>query len=147
MARYTFISFLDHFQPDPQFVDVVDNDTYYGSGVDMTLYAGVVFLVTVAKGEAANFDIKVQQDTTSDFSGDPQDLKDTKVTFATTVGADGFAFIEIRDPREPYLRPVLIAPDLVAATPASIVAIRYGKSGPDTNSDGELHVAPIEGTA
>jgi hypothetical protein len=147
MARWTFASFFEHLQPDPQLISLVDNNTYYGSGVDMTGYSGVVFFAQVGQGEVANYDLKVQQDTDSAF-GTAADLAGTKVTFATGASADGFAFVDVRNPAERYVRPALVAPNITTPISAAIFAIRYGKKdGPETNADGELHDAPAEGTA
>jgi hypothetical protein len=147
MARFSYTSFLDHMQPDAQYVGSPDNTTVYGSGVDMTGYSGVVFIATVAKGEIATYSLKAQQDTDAAY-GTAADLTGTAVSFAIAVATDGFAFLEIQDPQERYVRPALVAPDVATARQASIVAIRYGKArGQDTNSDGEKHVMPAEGTA
>lgn len=124
-----------------------DNETLYGSGVDMAGYEGVVFIATARRGEAADIVLKVQQDTASNF-GSAADLLGSSVTFAIATATDGFAFIEIKNPQERYVRPALVIPNLGTARAVSIVAIRYGaKYLPETNDDGELHVAPAQGTA
>lgn len=141
-------SIFEDAQPDLLAYKVdADNETINGTGVDMTGYQGVVFLAVVGKGEAANIDLKVQQDTVSNFAA-AADLADTKVTFAIAAGTNGFAFVEVKNPLEQYLRPVLVVPDLTTARPAAVISIRYGKSAkPETNADGEKHQNPAEGTA
>lgn len=131
-----------------QLVDAdADNETLYGSGVDMNNYTGVVFIATVQKGEAANFTLKVQQDTASNF-GSAADLAGTAKTIAIATATDGFGFVEVKNPQERYVRPALVCANVGTAKTVSIVAIRYGaKYLPETNSSGELHVAPAEGTA
>lgn len=140
--------FYSDAQPDIQFVKVdADNETVYGAGVDMQGYQGVIFLATCGKGESGTLTLKVQQDTASGF-GSAADLTGTAKTLATTAGADGFGFVEVKNPQERYVRPALVVPNFGTARPISIISIRYGKQYlPETNSDGELHVAPAEGTA
>jgi hypothetical protein len=56
--------------------------------------------------------------------------------------------VEVRNPQERYVRPAIVCPNVGTARAISCVSIRYGKQYlPETNSDGELHVAPAEGTA
>lgn len=135
-------------QPDLQLIDSdADNETLYGSGVDMANYKHVAFFAVVQKGYTASFTLKAQQDTASNY-GSAADLLGTAKAIATTASADGFGFIDIKNVQERYVRPALVCPDIAAAKSVAIFAIRYGsRSLPETNSDGELHVAPAEGTA
>jgi hypothetical protein len=135
-------------QSDPQFIAIdADNDTYYGAGVDMNGYSGVGFFAIALKGEVQTYGLKVQQDTDPAF-GTAADLAGTNVAFATAADADGFAFVEIKNPRERYVRPALVVPNVTTPNAVAIIAIRYGKGIlPETNADGELHVYPAEGTA
>lgn len=141
-------SFHTDVQPDLQKVDIdADNETLYGAGVDMSGYEGVIFFCTVSKGEAANFSLKVQQDTASNF-GSAADLEGTAKTIAIATSTDGFGFVDVKNPQERYVRPALVCPNVGTARSISIISIRYGaKYLPETNSDGEQHVAPAEGTA
>lgn len=143
-----FSSFQEHMQPDAQLVLIdADNSTYYGSGVDMNGYLGVAFFATALKGEVQTYGLKVQQDSDSGF-GTAADLEGSNVAFATAVATDGFAFVEIKNPRERYLRPALVVPNVTTPNAVAVFAIRYGKGIlPETNTDGELHVYPAEGTA
>lgn len=142
------IDFYSDAQPDIQLADAdADNETLYGAGVDMQGYTGVAFFCTVNKGEEADFTLKAQQDTASGF-GSAADLAGTAVTISIATATDGFGFLDIKNPQERYVRPALVCPNVGSAKSVSIVAIRYGKQYlPETNSDGELHVAPAEGTA
>lgn len=141
-------AFKENAQLDIQKVDLdADNETLYGAGVDMAGYEGVVFILTVSKGEAANFTLKAQQDTASNF-GSAEDLAGTALTVAIATSTDGFGFVEVKNPQERYVRPAIVCPNVGTPRAISCVSIRYGKQYlPETNSDGELHVAPAEGTA
>ena len=143
-----FHSIKDDMQVDLQLIDPDgDNETLYGSGVDMSDYEGVIFLAACRRGEAGSLDLKAQQDSASNF-GTAADLAGTKVTFTIATGTDGFAGVEIKNPQERYVRPALVIPNLGTARAVTIISIRYGsKYRPETNSDVELHVAPAEGTA
>lgn len=134
-------------QPDPQLISTTgDNNTLYGSGVDMQGYEGVIFLATVQKGEAFTFTLEAQEDSQSNY-GTAQNLAGSAVAMPTTVGADGFAFLEIKNPQKRYVRPAVVCPDVAAAKAVAIIAIRYGKQYlPETNADGKLLNAPAEGT-
>ena len=124
-----------------------DNTTYYGTGVDMLGYQGVVFFACAKKGEIMTYGLKAQQDSDAAW-GTVQDLNDSNVAFATAVATDGFAFLDIKNPDERYVRPALVVPNVVTPNSVAIISMRYGKSTlPETNADGELHGHPIEGTA
>ena len=142
------VAFKENAQLDIQKVDLdADNETLYGAGVDMQGYEGVVFILTVSKGEAATFALKAQQDTASNF-GTAADLLGTSINVVIATATDGFGFVEVRNPQERYVRPAIVCPNVGTARAISCVSIRYGKQYlPETNSDGELHVAPAEGTA
>jgi hypothetical protein len=143
-----FHSFTADMQPDLQVIKLnADNETLTGVGVDTLGYQGVVFIVSVDGLEVANFSIKAQQD--SDVAwGTVQDLLGSSVAFTTGIGTDGFAFVEIKNPLERYVRPQVVVPNVTTPTAVSVVSIRYGKDWlPETNADGEFHDHPIEGTA
>jgi hypothetical protein len=125
-----------------------DNEALTGAGVDMLAADRVTFLVTALQGEAADFSIKAQQAAESDYS-DAADLAGTAVTFSTDTSADGLGVLEIVNPQERYVRPVITVPDLAAATPVACVAIVYGKQYRPVTAPtyGEIHIAPAEGTA
>lgn len=131
---------------DGQVIKAADNETLNGAGVDMSGYEGVTFVVHALKGEALNFSVKAQQAQVSDYS-DAADLAGTAVAFTTAVGTDGFTTLTIHRPTDRYVRPVVTVPNAAAATPVSVVAIRYGgRYLPETNN-GEIHMSPDEGTA
>lgn len=132
-----------------QYVGTVDNNTYTGSGVDMSGFEGVIFVACVKGGEAIANTLKAQQATASNFS-DAADLKGTAVDCSTTASADGLAILDIYRPRERYVRPVLVAGNYTNAPAAAIWAIQYGaRSLPVTQviANFEKHVSPEEGTA
>lgn len=143
-----FHSVFTDMQPDLMLLDAdADNETLYGSGVDMAGYDGVAFFAAIQKGEAATFTLKVQQDTASNFGG-AADLLGTAKSIVIATATNGFGFVEVKNPQERYVRPALVCPNVGAAKSVAIYALRYGKQYlPETNSDGELHVAPAEGTA
>lgn len=115
--------------------------------VDMEGYEGVIF-VAVFGTSAADNGLKVQQDTTSDHSDDPQDLAGSQVLLD---GTEETAIIDVYRPRERYLRPIGVRG--TSTTIASIVAIKYGAAkqpvdnDADTDNSAETHISPAEGTA
>lgn len=123
-----------------------DNETLTGTGVDMQGYNSVLFIVGALKGEALTFSIKAQQDSASDFST-AADLAGTSVSFTTAVGTDGLATLEIVQPLERYVRPIVTVPNAAAATPTFCIAIRFNADVLPVSNDGETHVSPAEGTA
>jgi hypothetical protein len=143
-----FHSIFTDMQPDLLLLDLdADNETLYGTGVYMGDHTTVVFFAAVQKGEAATYTLKAQQDTVSNFAS-TADLAGTAKAIAIATNTNGFGFIEIKNPQEPWVRPALVCPNVGAAKGVAIFAIRYGNRYlPETNSDGELHVAPAEGTA
>lgn len=129
-----------------QSLKAADNETLTGVGVDMLGFDSVCFVPMALKGEALNFTIKAQQAAVSDYS-DAADLLDTSVAFSTAVGTDGLSGLEIHQPNERYVRPLVAVPNATAATPTAVLAIQFNaKEIPQTNA-GELHVSPVEGTA
>lgn len=143
-----FNNFLDSSQPDLSYIDLdADNESAAGAILDMLGYQGVVFFAAANLGEAANFTLKAQQDTAANM-GTAADLLGTSVAFSTAIGTDGFAFLDVQRPAERYVRPVVTVPNLTTPCALCIIAVRYGKHiNPETNADGELHIAPAEGTA
>ena len=141
-------TFLADTQPDLVYAKIdADNETVYSTALPMAGYQGVVFFAYAAKGEVASFALKLQQDTVVGM-GSAADLLGTKVTFATAVGTDGFAFCELQNPIEGFVRAALVVPNITTPGPVVIIAVRYGKNWlPETNADGETHIAPAEGTA
>src|SRR5512136_287125 len=108
MGTLSFSNIKDDMQPDPQLIKLdADNETLNGAGVDMFGYQGVAFFAAAQKGEIATYGLKAQQDTASNF-GTAADLAGSNVAFATAVATDGFAFVEIHNPTERYVRPVLV---------------------------------------
>jgi hypothetical protein len=139
---------LSDMQPDLLLSGIAaDNTTYYGTGVDMTDYQGVVFFAVAHHGENMTYGLKAQQDTDVAF-GTTQDLLGSNVAFTTTTVVDGFAFLEIIRPTERYVRPALVVPNVTTPNSVAIFALRYGKNMlPETNADGEAHADTAEGTA
>lgn len=123
-----------------------DNETLTGAGVDMQGYDKVAFIVGALQGEALNFAIKAQQDNDPAF-GAAADLLGTAITFATGTTTDGLTTLEIVQPRERYVRPIITVPNANAATPTFCVSIRFKAIDAPKSNAGELHVSPAEGTA
>lgn len=143
-----FHDFFNDTQPDLVVCKKdADNETINGTALDMLGYEGVVFLLVAGKGEVANVTIKAQQDTVVGM-GTAADLTGTSVTIATAVGSDSFGFLEVRKPLERFVRCVVGAPNITTPALITVVAVRYGKNWlPETNTDGEVHNSPVEGTA
>lgn len=144
----SFNSFKEDMQLDQAyFIVTADNATYGTTAYDMTGYQGIVFIAAARQGEAATWSIKARQDTASAMSS-AADLYNTSVNMVVGTDANGFAFVEVQNPREQYVDCVVTAPNIGTPTGLCVTAIRYGKNWrPETNSDGELHYAPAEGTA
>lgn len=126
-----------------------DNETLTGTGVDMKGYRGVAFIVGAAGGEDfSTWSIKAQQDSASNF-GTAADLVGTATAFSTEdTPTDGLAILEIVEPKERYVRPIITVPNVSTAKPVFCIAIKYGaQEVPTSNATGELHVSPAEGTA
>lgn len=127
-----------------------DNEALTGAGVDMKGFRGVAFIVGAAGGEDfSTWAIKAQQDTDSAF-GTAADLLGTSKTFSTVASpsTDGIAVLEIVEPTERYVRPVITVPNVSTAKIAFCIAIKYGAEElPVSGNVGELHVSPAEGTA
>ena len=125
---------------------VADNEALTGAIVDMQGFDSVAFIAGALEGEALNFSIKAQQDT-DPAGGTMADLAGTAVTFATTIPAKGLTTLEIHQPGDRYVRPVVTVPNAGAATPTFCIAIQFNaRDLPQVNA-GELHLSPAEGTA
>lgn len=123
-----------------------DNETLTGAGVDMLGFDSVAFIAGALEGEALSFAIKAQQDSDSAF-GTAADLLGTSTAFATTIPAKGLTTLEIHQPNERYVRPIVTVPNASAATPTFCVAIQFNAKDMPQSNAGELHVSPVEGTA
>lgn len=125
-----------------------DNESINGAGVDMKGLRGVAFLMAALQGEAADWTIKAQQAAEDDYS-DAADLAGTSVTVSTGASTDAVGILEIINPGERYVRPVVTVPDLTAATAVAVVSVAYGgRYVPETAPTyGEIHISPAEGTA
>mgnify|MGYP000877447474 CR=1 FL=1 len=123
-----------------------DNETITGAGVDMSGFEGVAFVAVIGKGEVVTHSLKAQQDADSAF-GTAADLAGTATAFATAVAADGMAVLDIYQPQERYVRPVLTVGNFGTARPAMILAIQYGAKVMPQSNVGEFHQSPAEGTA
>lgn len=145
---FSFVNIKEDMQLDAQYITAAaDNATYGGTGVDMTGYQGVVFVAQFAQGTSATLSIKAQQDSASTYAS-AADLLSTSVSFVVGTETDAFAFVEVLNPSERYVRPVVTVPDIATAAGLAIFSIRYGKDRrPETQTDGEFHYAPAEGTA
>jgi len=129
-----------------QALKAADNETLTGSGVDMQGFEAVAFIAGALEGEALGFSIKAQQAAASDYS-DAADLAGTSVAFTTSVGAKGLTTLEIVQPNERYVRPLVTVPDAAVATPTFCLAIQFKAADVPQANAGELHVSPLEGTA
>lgn len=125
-----------------------DNETLTGAGVDMKGKRSVLFIATALQGEALDFAIKAASAAASDYS-DAADLAGTSVTFSTDTSVDAIGVLEIKDPPERYVRPVITVPDAAAATAVACIALVFGEKYPPVTAPtyGEHHVSPAEGTA
>jgi hypothetical protein len=124
-----------------------DNETLYGTGVDMLGYQGVVFIAGVDGGENKTYGLKAQQDTDAAF-GTAADILGSNVAFTTTTVLDGSGMLEIIRPTERYVRPALVVANVTTPTAVCVIALRYGKNWlPETNTNAEAHADAAEGTA
>jgi len=123
-----------------------DNEVLTGTTLDMQGYDSVAFIGFALKGEALDFSIKAQQGAASDMS-DAADLAATALAFSTAIGTDGLTTLEIHQPAERYVRPLVTVPNATAATPTGVIAIQFNAKNKPVSNDGELHVSPAEGTA
>jgi hypothetical protein len=122
-----------------------DDETLTGAGVDMQGFEGVAFILVAGLGEVAAWSMKAQQDTDSAF-GTASDLEGTATALATAVATNAIAVLDIYQPRERYVRPVVAVPNITAVA-AVVISVRYGaRTMPQTNV-GEFHQSPAEGTA
>jgi hypothetical protein len=120
-----------------------------GATVDMQGFHGLVAIVqlgTIAAG--AETTIKLQQGAASNMS-DAADILGSSVAIADDDDST-IKYIEIREPRERYVR-VVIDKDGSNACAESVTYIQYGPAAvPVTHGTGvagELHIGPAEGTA
>jgi hypothetical protein len=122
-----------------------NNETLTGAGVDMQGFEGVAFILVAGLGEVASWSIKTQQDSDAAF-GTAVDLEGTATTVATAVATNAIGVLDIYQPQERYVRPIVTVPN-IAAVPGVVISIRYGaRVMPQTNT-GEFHQSPDEGTA
>lgn len=136
---------------------VADNAIVTFRGVDMAAdggYDGVCFVFGVVDGSVvADFVPKAQQDTASTFAT-AADLAGTAHTFSSLTGVVT-AIMDIKGPKERYVRPILTVPNTAATCIVCCTAIQYnGRSKPasldstTTNSaTSEFLAEPAEGTA
>jgi hypothetical protein len=123
-----------------------DNETLTGTTLDMQGFDSVAFIAGALSGEALDFAVKAQQGAASNMS-DAADLAGTSVTFSPTTVVNGLTTLEIHQPLERYVRPIVTVPNASAATPTFCVAIQFNaRNLPQTNA-GEIHISPAEGTA
>lgn len=148
MTPQVISDFISDTQPDMVVCKKdADNETINGTVLDMLNYESVVFFLVAGRGEVASVTIKAQQDTVIGM-GTAADLLGTSVAIATAVGSDSFGFLEVKRPTERYVRCVVGAPNITTPALITVVAVRYGKDRrPETNTDGESHSSPAEGTA
>lgn len=125
-----------------------DNETLTGTGVDMGEeggFEGVAFILVAGLGEVASWSIKAQQDSDAAF-GTAADLEGTATTVASAVATNAIGVLDIYQPQERYVRPIVTVPS-ITAVPAMVISVRYNpRVMPQTNT-GEFHQSPDEGTA
>lgn len=145
---FSFVNIKEDMQLDKELITGAgDNATYGGTGVDMNGYQGVVFIAQFAQGTSATLSIKAQQDSASTFAS-AADLLSTSVDFVVGTETDAFGFVEVLNPSERYVRPVVTVPNIATPAALAVFSLRYGKDRrPETQTDGEFHYAPVEGTA
>lgn len=131
-----------------EILKVADNETLTGTGVDMSGYEGVAFVAVAYRGEVAAVTLKAQQDSASNF-GTAADLEGTSVAMPMAVGTDTIAVLDIYQPRERYVRPIMTVPNITTPAACAVISIRYnGRINPQTVAAiAEFHVSPAEGTA
>lgn len=119
-----------------------------GDAIDMQNWDGVLFFITIAKFNAANY-IKVQQ-SSDDAAADPYaDLEGSKV--AATVNGQVVG-VDVYRPRERYVKAYIERGGLDTAT-GDLYAVRYsGRKAPADNVEAGVRVlaslvSPAEGTA
>jgi hypothetical protein len=122
-----------------------DNETLTGAGVDMQGYEGVAFILVAGQGEVASWSIKAQQDSDAAF-GTAADMEGTATTVATAVATDAIGVLDIYQPQERYVRPIVTVPN-ITAVPAAVIAIKYQPREMPCTNVGEFHQSPDEGTA
>ena len=123
-----------------------------GSSVDMTGFNSVTFYASIGDITATGTATLKAQGSTDDGSSDAwADLKGTAVTLTDAADANKVAILEVNEPRERYIRPVIVRATANSAVDG-VVAVQTGpKEEPvthDTTVGGsEFHHAPAEGTA
>jgi hypothetical protein len=112
-----------------------------GTAVDMAGYRNATFFATIATANAGNF-IKVQGGATSGAA--TNDLEGTKVI---ADGNGDVVKVEVINPQYRFLRAVIVRAGTNTAT-GQIYAVQSNpRTGPQSNSDAEIHVSPGAGTA
>lgn len=122
-----------------------DNETINGTILDMQGYDSVAFIAVAYQGNVGSPTIKVQQDSAAAM-GTAADLLGTSATFTTAAGTNGMTTLEVHQPREQYVRPVLTIPDWTAV-PVACIALQFNSADLPVSNTGELHISPAEGTA
>lgn len=123
-----------------------------GIAVDMAGYDSVLFVIKMAAIVATGVNtVKVEQDTVTGFSADPQDLLGTSVTIADDDD-DEIKYIDLHQPLERFVRLVMTKNGVDACAESAIAILYNGRAKRPitqalTVAEGERHVAPIEGTA
>lgn len=137
---------------------VADNETITFRGVDMAAdggYEGVAFVFGVVDGSVVTtFVPKAQQDSSSTFGTDVQDIAGTANTFGSITGVKTIC-IDILKPTDRYVRPILAVPNTAATCVVCCTAIQYkAREAPATQDatttgswTGEYFAEPAEGTA
>jgi len=138
-------------KPDVGYKVDADNETITGDEVDTLGYEGCAFLILLDQGEvkASALTVKVQQDTVTGM-GSAADVEGTGDTADTAVGTDASILMDIKKPRERFLRIHATIANMNTAVPLRIIAILYNAVVvPVTQvvKSAELHVEPAEGTA
>jgi len=141
-------SFLNNTEVSIQALDgSADNEALTGAGVDMQGFDSVAFVTGCLFGEELDLSMKAQQDVTAAFAT-AADIKDSAVAFTTDVYTSGLATLEIHNPQERYVRPIITVPNADAAKAVFCIAILFNANKhPVGANDGELLVSPAEGTA
>lgn len=129
----------------------VGTTTVNGTGIDTAGYDGVLFVVKYGAITDGTPNLKAQQSEDDGSSDAYADLAGSDVAVADTDD-DKLAALDIRRPKERYVRPVVVRGGATGCVIESITAILYGAAEvPVTQhadvAASESHVAPDEGTA
>src|SRR5574341_1292212 len=124
-----------------------DNETLTGVHVDMSDAQGVMFIALVAKGETvAGYKLYAQQGALVGDT-DMADLAGSAVSFSSNVSADVIRVLDIYNPQEQYVRPKIDVPNMTAATPVFVIAVKYQlRIEPSALNTGKSLISPSEGT-